>query len=303
MRFRFCAGIIAIALLASATHAEVPLTWDSTDHVVVPTYVNGKGPYDFILDTGADETGIYKWLAKSLQLPASGTKDLSGATGDNPITTVRLSTLAVDGHTIDHVDADVLPPRVDGAMLGGVAGVDVIANRLAVIDFQCKTFALLPIQQARPDIVGAGSTMIKAGSIRDGNQLTLPVTINGAAGIAVLDTGARNTYINHKFAEAAGIHPGSDAFHDAAPVRGTSMTAVTARIGPIGEVRFAGITRRDAVARVVDLPFFKGAGLAGGPAMDLGLDLLHGTRLTVDYSSRRFWLSPSSCASSKAENP
>jgi predicted aspartyl protease len=301
MRFRFSTCIISTALLTGALHAQVPLTWDATGHVVVPTYVNGKGPYDFILDTGADETGVYTWFATSLHLPKGAAKNLSGATGDEQTTTTRLSTLAVDGHAIEHVDVDILPPRIDGSTLAGVAGVDLMANRLTVIDFQCKTFALLPMQQARPDIIGTGSTLIKAGSIRDGNQLTLPVKINGVTGTAVLDTGARNTYINHTFATAAGIHPDSDAFHDA-PVRGTSMTSVAARVGPVGTTRFAGITRRNAIVRVVDLPFFNGAGLASGPAMDLGLDFLRGTRLTVDYSSRRFWLAPSSCASSESGN-
>jgi predicted aspartyl protease len=299
---RILATAACCALLSINTYANVPLTRDSTGHVVVPTYVNGKGPYNFILDTGADETGVYTWFAKSLQLPTGNAKLLSGATGDERTTTTHLSTLVVDGHAIEDVDVDVFPARRDGAMLAGVAGVDVMARRLAVMDFQCKTFELLPIQQARPDIVGTGATMIQAGTIRDGNQLTFPITINGAAGIAVLDTGARNTYINYKFAQAAGIHPDSPAFHDA-PVRGISMAAVPARVGPIETAHFAGITRHDAVVRVVDLPFFKGAGLASGPAMDLGLDLLRGTRLTVDYSSRRFWLAESSCASLKNESP
>jgi hypothetical protein len=43
---------------------------------------------------------------------------------------------------------------------------------------------------------------------------------------------------------------------------------------------------------------FEGAGLAEGPAMNLGLDLLRGTRLTVDYSARQFQIVPSSCAAS-----
>jgi hypothetical protein len=72
------------------------------------------------------------------------------------------------------------------------------------------------------------------------------------------------------------------------------------RVGPIGTVSFAGVKRRDVVARVVDLPSLEGDGLAGGPAMILGLDLLRGTRLTVDYTSRRFWLAKSSCGSKEA---
>jgi len=35
--------------------------------------------------------------------------------------------------------------------------------------------------------------------------------------------------------------------------------------------------------------------------MNMGLDLLRGTRLTIDYSSRRFWLAQSRCAVSPAK--
>jgi predicted aspartyl protease len=288
------------ALCTNVLYATVPLSWDSTGHVVVPTMVNGKGPFSFILDTGADESGVYSWFAKSLDLQKGERRELSGATGSEQMIATRLSALSIDGHIIRHVDADTMPDRVDGAMLAGVAGVDLMRHEFAVIDFACQTFALQPVQRARSEIVGAGATLIKAGSIRDGKQLTLPVTINGITGVAVLDTGSRSTQINYKFAAAVGISPESAAFGDA-PTRGATTQAVSARVGPIGTVRFAGITRLDAVARVVDMPYLEGAGLADKPAMNLGLDLLRGTRLTVDFSSRQFWLAQSTCSSSTAQ--
>ena len=93
---------------------------------------------------------------------------------------------------------------------------------------------------------------------------------------------------------AAGVDPESAAFRDGDPARGPTGTPVPSRTGPIGTVEFAGVTRHDAVARVIDLPVFVGAGLADRPAMILGLDLLRGVRLSVDYSSRRFWVAQSS---------
>jgi predicted aspartyl protease len=297
MRWQRLAGFLAVALLTSSVQAEVRLSWDSTGHVVVPAIVNGKGPFEFILDTGADESAVYSWFAKSLHLPAGGKRELSGATGSSAETGTLLSTLAVDGHVITQVEADTVPDRPDGAKLAGVIGADLMLHRLVVIDFGCGTAALLPIQTVRSEIVGAGATVVQAGSIRDGKQLTLPVTVNGATGVAVLDTGSRSTLINYKFASAAGVDPESALFRGGVPTRGVTAESVTARVGPIGTVGFAGVRRRHVVARVIDLPSLEGDGLAAGPAMILGLDLLRGTRLTVDYASRRFWLAPSACSS------
>jgi predicted aspartyl protease len=297
----FMRRLILIALLtasfqATSTNAQVPFTWDSTGHVVVPALVNGKGPYDFILDTGADESAVYAWFAKSLELPKGESRELSGATGSEQMTVTRLSTLGVGGHVVGNIDADTAPDRSDGAKIAGIVGVDLMAHKLAVIDFACKTFALRPVENVGANIVGKNAKLIKAGSIRGGNQLTLLVTVNGVVGTAVLDTGSRSTQINSTFAAAVGISPNSDAFKDVA-TRGATKTSISARVGPIGTVHFAGITRPNAVARVVDLPYLKEAGLEGVPAMNLGLDLLRGTRLTVDYSARQFWLATSSCSS------
>lgn len=46
MRWLRTAGILAVVFLTGAAQAEVPLSWDSTGHVVVPAMVNGKGPFE-----------------------------------------------------------------------------------------------------------------------------------------------------------------------------------------------------------------------------------------------------------------
>src|ERR1700677_1639114 len=63
------AGILAVAFLTGAARSEVPLSWDSTGHVVVPAMVNGQGPFEFILDTGADESAVYFWFAGGNRRP------------------------------------------------------------------------------------------------------------------------------------------------------------------------------------------------------------------------------------------
>jgi len=291
--FSMTSSVCAV-MLATAVHAEVPLRWDATGHVVVPTMVNGTGPVDFIMDTGADETGVFSGLAKQLNLPAAGTTDLSGATGSAESVQLRVSALSVDGHEITNFLVDTLPDRPDGAKLGGIVGADLMADRLTVMDFGCGTLALLPLNSSKR-VMGSHAHLVNAGSIPGGKQLTLPVTINGASGLALLDSGARTTLINRQFAAAAGLDPQSAAFRDGDPARGASQTAINSRVGTIGAVMFAGITRKRATARVVDLPFLEEAGLSHSAVMVLGLDLLRGTRLSVDFSGRRFWIAPSQC--------
>jgi predicted aspartyl protease len=287
---------VCVLMLVTAVHAEVPLRWDATGHVVVPTMVDGTGPVDFIMDTGADETGVFSWLAERLNLPTTGSTELSGATGSAESVQLRVSALSVDGHEIDNFLADTLPDRPDRAKLGGVVGADLMAGRLTVMDFGCGTLALVPLNSSKR-VMGSHAHLVNAGSVLGGKQLTLPVMINGASGLALLDSGARTTLINRPFASAAGLDPQSAAFRDGDPARGASQKAMNSRVGTIGTVTFAGITCEGATARVVDLPFLEEAGLTNSAVMVLGLDLLQGTRLSLDYSGRRFWIAPSRCLS------
>lgn len=80
-------------------------------------------------------------------------------------------------------------------------------DRLTVMDTGCETVSLLLRSMNAAWIAGRSATLISAGSIRDGKQLTLPVTVNGEAGVATLDSGARSTMINNTFAKAARIDP------------------------------------------------------------------------------------------------
>jgi predicted aspartyl protease len=295
MRALALIALTIAALWPPAVEARIALKPDATGHLLVPVFVNGQGPYLFMLDTGADNSAVYAWFASEQHLAHGHAAQISGATGDAPETTTHLSKLALDGWVIHHVDTDTIPDRSDGVKIAGIAGADLLMGRLAVLDTGCETMSLLPRNVDPAGIAGRGATMIRAGSIKGGKQITLPVTVNGVAGVATLDTGARSTMINNTFAKAAGVDPASDAFQDGPPARGAVQKPIASRIGPIGTVSFAGLVRKSVVARVVDLPVFNDEGYTNGHALNIGVDILGGLRLTIDYSARRFWVAPSSC--------
>jgi len=294
-------GLALTALLASAiwprdATAEVAMTPGVTGHLLVPVFVNGKGPYEFMLDTGADTSAVYAWFAAEQHLPSGKTATISGATGDVEETTTRVESLSLDGRAIQHLDVDTIPDRTDGVKIAGIVGADLLMDRLTVMDTGCQTVSLLPRGKNAARIAGRSATLIEAGSIKNGKQLTLPVTVNGVAGVATLDSGARSSMINTTFANAAQIDPGSTAFRDGPPARGAVQTPIPSRVGPIGTVSFPGSTQRNVVARVVDLPVFDDAGYSDGHAFNIGVDMLQTMRITLDYSARRVWIGPSSCA-------
>jgi predicted aspartyl protease len=296
-------GLCGLVLAGSVTTfswphdaaAEVAMNTGATGHLVVPVSVNGKGPYQFMLDTAADTSAVYAWFASEQHLPAGKTATISGATGDVQETTTRVESLSLDGWAVHHLDLDTIPDRTDGMKIAGIVGADMLVDRLTVMDTGCETVALLPRNLDAATIAGRSATLTSAGSIEKGKQLTLPVVVNGVTGVATLDSGARSTMINNTFAKAAQIDPASTAFRDGPPARGAVQTPIPSRVGPVNSVGFPGSTQQNVVVRVVDLPVFDDAGYSNGHAFNIGLDMLHNMRITIDYSDRKVWIGPSSC--------
>lgn len=292
-----CLSIAAAcgALLVGSAQATVPLHPAATVHLMLPAFVNGKGPFQFLLDTGADETGLYQWFVEQQGLKPGKIQDVEGMTGTVSTPVYHLDSVSVDGREIRNLDADSFPNRHDVEVEAGAVGNDLMNGAVVVYDFPCRTVSILPKPVDLKHVLTAQAHRIDGGPVVDGTQLTLPVWVGKVQGIAVLDTGSSDTRINTAFARAAGIDPASAAFRDAEPIFGVNSNPVPSRKGPVGAVRFAGLEARNTELRVIDLPVFRSFGFGDGPAMILGLDLMQGHRLVYDHEAKRFWFDASTC--------
>jgi hypothetical protein len=174
----------------SGVRAAVPFTPAGDGHDTIPAFVNGKGPFAFILDTGADGSALYQWFAEKEHLPKGKVRDVDGQTGSVSSPTYSLKTLSVDGHAIHKLVADGLPNRHDAGTQAGVAANELMDGTIVIFDFPCRTVEIRPKPVDVRAIVPSESIMVQGGSVPDGTQLTLPVTVGGVEAIAYLDTGS-----------------------------------------------------------------------------------------------------------------
>ena len=59
--------------------------------------VNGKGPFKFVVDSGADRSVIGELLAAKLALPSEGKAGLRSMAGSSQVDTVRIDALTIVG--------------------------------------------------------------------------------------------------------------------------------------------------------------------------------------------------------------
>jgi predicted aspartyl protease len=86
--FGVALGVPALALvpqipvpLSGPDEQVIATRCDGTDRMTVPVSISGKGPYHFVVDTGADRTVISRELANALALKPGGS--ISARTGSS----------------------------------------------------------------------------------------------------------------------------------------------------------------------------------------------------------------------------
>ena len=115
---------------------------DNQNRLTVDAFMNGKGPFRFVVDTGADRSVICDDLAKTLALPADEDMIVEGIARSMSAPSVRLERLEI-GRV---VMTDLVLPTLPRSWLGGdgYLGLDVIDRQAVTFDFQNHRLAIAP---------------------------------------------------------------------------------------------------------------------------------------------------------------
>lgn len=278
---------IAAAFCCSPALAEVPLRVAASGHATVPVTIEGKGEFQFVLDTGAEGSALYSPFEKDQDIPLKAeTTQLQGQTGEAIVRLANLPPLSLDGLKANGISAVVLDPRADGVPLAGIVGLDVFGGSLLDFDLARGKARFLP---SGTIINGFGAGTAIAARATVGGLLTFPVMIGSTQAIAVLDTGARKTRINWKLGRLLGFDRATLAKGEV--IQGATNKPVETLTATVKSARFGGVKLDAAPVLVADLPVFELFGVADGPAIIFGMDWLADIRMVVDFPLKRIWFS------------
>ncbi len=76
-----------------------PTRRDQIGRIWAPVWINGKGPFRLVLDTGANHSGVTAQVAKLLGVPLDNSAPilLRGVTGIVSVPTIRVNSFTVEG--------------------------------------------------------------------------------------------------------------------------------------------------------------------------------------------------------------
>lgn len=278
-----------LATAAGAQEAAVPvpaqivsLAADTSSRMTVPVLLDGRGPYRFIVDTGAERTVISDRLAAALALRSAGTARLHAVTGMMPVDLVHVATLDIDRHRATGLRA----PAMSEINLGGAGliGVDTLGDQRVTIDFRRRSMAIAPARSRDPD-ARPDDIVVRARS-RAGRLVIMDARLDGEKVAVILDTGSQASLGNEALRRKLF---GQRKQRNAVPVElrdvnGGVMSAIytTTRSLRISDFRVNALP-----IALADAHIFTELGFADRPAMLLGMDALAlFDRVTIDFGKR-----------------
>ena len=162
---------------------EVPLLGSGADGSARPAVeirINGRGPFRFLVETGAAGVDLSPALADSLGLPLRGHND-----GPQ----FHVDSISVGAATFHDLTVSSLPPAVTSLGVSGVLGLALWRNLLLTIDYPAHKLRLSRDSLPSPD----GQSILPLTRVSD--FWGLPIRIGGHAFTGVLDTQNSRTLI------------------------------------------------------------------------------------------------------------
>jgi predicted aspartyl protease len=175
---------------------------DRIGRVMAPVFVNGVGPFAFVVDTGASSTVIAPRVARRLALPldTENTKLLRGITGSEIVPTVTVRDIAAGGIRLANVNLPVVEPRVF-ADADGIFGADAFARGCLVVNFARARIVVLEKPCPRVD----DSWEVMRARVQFGGLVVVDGRVGKTPVVAIIDTGAEQSLGNFALLETVKI--------------------------------------------------------------------------------------------------
>ena len=297
MRVRIAALLFALILPASAAEvAEQPYRVGSDARIATDVFVNGKGPYSFLLDTAASRSMMFEHLRARLGLAATDEKPLIvyGMQNIGTAAPIRADELRLATESIRGLSMGVLPDDSDPA--DGLLGMDALSNYLIVLDRKRMRLKLLPADGGDgADFRSWPSLSLTRRPVADtaASLWLMRASIGGVSIPSLLDMGSGMTIINWSAAEQLGLKrmyfPKDGVPQKLRDALGTVEPVVFAQGQTIW---LGGRVFTNQTILVANVNVFRYFHMDGGPAAIMGSGLLKDNSLAFDFARQKLYLGP-----------
>lgn len=267
----------------TTTTEDVTISTDNADRMTVPVSVGGKGPYEFLVDTGSERTVISRELARDLRLTSGRAAILHSVMGANDVSTVHIPHLKVSSNVISVIDAPALSASNIGA--DGMLGIDSLRSQRVLFNFKAKTMSITPSNQPveRMD----GDTIVVRARSRKGRLIFTQAKVDGRKISVIVDTGSEVTIANMAMQKML-TKRGHALLPDSVMIESVTGEQMSARVTRVAEIEFGGVKLRDLSVAFADAHIFRQLDLDEKPALLLGMNAMKAfDRISIDFAAKK----------------
>ena len=296
-----CGGVFvsALPLRGTAQISQAPLqtlsspgttgtlvTRTSADTLLtVAVFVNGAGPFRFIVDTGAERTIVTDTLVARLSLSIGSSILVSGLARQISASVARVNDLRYGPFSRTDLDAPVLPYAAVGA--DGILGLDVIHNSRVVFDFKHHVINVDRVNDPAADEDPSIQTVIVRAKGTGGRLRMSDCRVDGVDAQAFVDTGAEVSVCNGALYQNLRMRNPKLTPLGEAVLTGVTGGTVRGPDIPTGRIELQSVVFSGGSVVAADIDDFALWGLTDQPALLIGMDYLRQlAAITVDFRSK-----------------
>ena len=262
---------------------DVAISTDNADRMTVPVSVSGRGPFEFLVDTGSERTVISRELASQLQLSSGRAAILHSVMGANDVTTVHIPHLKVSSNVISVTDAPALSASNIGA--DGMLGIDSLRSQRVLFDFTTKTMSITPSSQPAERM--DGDTIVVRARTRNGRLIFTQAKIDGRKVSVIVDTGSEVTIANMALQKML-TKRGHSLLPDSVMIESVTGEQMNAAVARVPEIELGGVKLKDLSVAFADAHIFRQLDLDEKPALLLGMNAMKAfDRISIDFAKKK----------------
>nr|NUR37999.1 hypothetical protein [Sphingomonas sp.] len=250
--------------------------------MTVEVQVNGRGPYHFVVDSGADTSVVGLRIARDLQLPLGTPVILNNVTDRNIVDRVKVASLAFGPSTVSNLEVPALREEHLGG--DGMIGIDALVRQRLMMDFENR---VVKVEDARRPAPRFTDEIVITAKLKHGQLILTEVKAAGMALNAVIDTGSEITIGNLALRDKL-LRSGRNSKVWTVAATGVTGKTVDLQLGNVRTLKIGSITMTNVPIAFADVPPFRVFGLADEPALLLGTDILEAFRkISLDFAARK----------------
>lgn len=285
------AGLPAAAqdVLPEAETQPIRLLSNLFTRVGAAVFIDGHGPFTFVIDTGAGATSIADSLADRLALSPLAPVLVHGITEARITRSVAVNRLQLSGLGFRNLTCPVFSRDQLGA--DGLIGLDVLGRFKLRFDVARRSASLT---MRGVSIVMGGDTQtgsrirhngLRASPGRFGQMMLTQVKVDGEPTVAFIDSGAQYSIGNLALQRAvAARRRDGGRLARSVPLYGVTGQSLSADLAQVDDLRLGPNRLGPTPLLFADLHAFQTLGLSGRPALLIGADLLGRFReVTLDF--------------------